>query len=405
MISSSIQRPLSSTIVQPYARSATRAPTRRLLVISYHFPPDGAVGGLRWAGLSKYLARVGWEVHIVTAAEGPAAVAPGVHRHHCRPRRARGWIMPAAATARALMREHRFDAVITSGPPHSTHFAGFLATPGKAVPHVIDMRDPWRIAGGDKPGSVQPKSTLGRRLFGQLERLAFLTTHNVVVNTREFADALLADWPGLEVSLVTNGTDTESLPERTDELFDGVSITYAGTLHAGRTFTTLLGALESLQRERPVEAARVKLRIAGQIDATQLGQLHEELRRRGIQNMVEMYGALPRADALELLRRSHLALVLAQSQPTQIPAKLYECVGLGVPTLVISESTSAASREAQRIGGIVLEPDDSIGMRDLLDDLVDELVPATMRPAEPISYESLARQMDRLLRDAVVPAT
>src|SRR3982751_5669206 len=61
---------------------------RRLLVISYHFPPDGAVGGQRWAGLSKYLARLGWEVHVVTAAAGGGLQPiPGVHRHFCRRRR------------------------------------------------------------------------------------------------------------------------------------------------------------------------------------------------------------------------------------------------------------------------------------------------------------------------------
>ena len=48
------------------------APIRRLLIISYHFPPDGAIGGLRWAGLSKYLGRMGWDVHVVTASESAA---------------------------------------------------------------------------------------------------------------------------------------------------------------------------------------------------------------------------------------------------------------------------------------------------------------------------------------------
>src|SRR5688500_11981835 len=55
---------------------------RRLLIITYHFPPDGAVGGQRWAGLSKYLARLGWEIHIVTAAvAGNYDSPPNVHRH------------------------------------------------------------------------------------------------------------------------------------------------------------------------------------------------------------------------------------------------------------------------------------------------------------------------------------
>src|SRR5947199_10461541 len=41
---------------------------RRLLVITYYFGPDGPVGGLRWAGITKYLARLGWEVSVITAA-------------------------------------------------------------------------------------------------------------------------------------------------------------------------------------------------------------------------------------------------------------------------------------------------------------------------------------------------
>src|SRR5436309_13042754 len=55
---------------------------RRLLIISYHFPPDGAIGGQRWAGLSKYLARLGWEVHVITASAGALQDGtPSVHRH------------------------------------------------------------------------------------------------------------------------------------------------------------------------------------------------------------------------------------------------------------------------------------------------------------------------------------
>src|SRR5437868_9487298 len=40
----------------------------RLLVITYHFGSNGAVGGLRWTGITKYLVRLGWEVRVFTAA-------------------------------------------------------------------------------------------------------------------------------------------------------------------------------------------------------------------------------------------------------------------------------------------------------------------------------------------------
>src|SRR2546430_4835690 len=47
----------------------------RLLVITYHFGSNGAVGGLRWTGITKYLVRLGWEVRVITAA--PPSPSPG----------------------------------------------------------------------------------------------------------------------------------------------------------------------------------------------------------------------------------------------------------------------------------------------------------------------------------------
>ncbi|HEX4684861.1 MAG TPA: glycosyltransferase [Gemmatimonadaceae bacterium] len=439
------------------AHEITPERRRRLLVITYHFPPDGAVGGLRWSGLSKYLARLGWEVHVVTAAEPRGEVAvPGVHRHHRIRRRTlndvynslaapvrrrrgvaatgpaapavqhsprvtptlfgrlrtaaglalsfpdagRGWVWRAGSTARALLKAETFDAVITSGPPHTAHFAGMVATFGTGIPHLIDMRDPWRGTGPDWCG-YPIKSRFIHTLVGLFESFAFRSARHVIVNTREFADALERARPNLAVDQISNGTDTELLPRRTPDLFDGVSIAYAGTIYLGRSFSTLLSALESVVRDRPDDAARITVRIAGSITEAQREQFRAELATRGLEGMVQLCGVLSRSEALTLLRRSHLALVLAQAQPTQIPAKLYECVGIGVPTLVVSEASSAATREARRIGGLVLEPDDVAGMRRVLDDLLDARVSATIMPTAPISYESLAKQLDRILRLAV----
>lgn len=425
-------------------------------MITYHFPPDGAVGGLRWSGLSKYLARLGWEVHIVTSAHGiDADAAPGVHRHVCvrrrtlndayrslRERRAarggpipaadaavpgvapsaramlprlagaalhalrvgcsmaldfpddgRGWVTRAGMTARRLMRQQPFDVVLTSGPPHSAHYAGIVATAGTGIPHVIDMRDPWRDMSREWPGYA-----VKSRLFGYLEDMMFHSTKHVLVNTREFAESLAATRPSLAVSHVSNGTDLESLPRRSADLFEGMSLVYAGTVYMGRSFNTLLSALEGVARARPDAASRITLRIAGRMGSAQAELLRVELDRRGLGGMVKLYGPLPRTEALDLLRRSHLALVLAQGQPTQIPAKLYECVGIGIPTLVVAESASAASREARRIGGLTVEPDDDAGMRRVLDALLDGAIDTTIPPSVPISYEALARQTDRLLR-------
>jgi hypothetical protein len=114
-------------------------------------------------------------------------------------------------------------------------------------------------------------------------------------------------------------------------------------------------------------------------------------------------GILPRSAALELLKTSHLALVLAQDQPLCVPAKLYESVGLGVPTLVIAETASAAAREARRVGAFSLEPHDAPGMIALLRELASGRIPTSVQPVAPISYASLAERMALMLRDRGIP--
>ena len=382
---------------------------RRLLVITYHFPPDGAIGGQRWAGLSKYLARLGWEVHVITASPpGPERDNPGIHRHFRHRRRtlddlykalvgrfrhassdtgrqltpaipdrrrrssllrtlavarrvgrssmylpdhARGWVGRAAGGARSLLRERKFDVVLTSGPPHSVHFAGALATRGRDAKFWIDMRDPWSMM--HEMNLPEDWFNGAERFFlRRLERLVLPRAARVIVNTREFASALRADEPELDVVWFPNGVDLEQLPARELSNVEQCSMAYVGTLYANRNLSSVFAAMRALLRDRPEAVARLKLNVAGPLESPHREQMHDDIVAAGLTSQVSIHGVLPRAQALELLSRSHLALVLAQDQPMCVPAKLYESVGLGVPTLVIAEEASAAACEARRIGEI-----------------------------------------------------
>jgi glycosyltransferase involved in cell wall biosynthesis len=422
--------------------------------------------------MSKYLARMGWDVHVVTAAPpGDEPPVPGVHRHY-RPRRVtlnsvynsvarrlrgalrkgpaeprpagpaqvamemkpdpnppsanrlvtmigwvrlmgqtalgfpdvgRGWVLAAASEARSLLREQHFDAVVTSGPPHSAHFAGVFATLGRSEPCFVDMRDPWYGTHG-KWASYGLSLRSLQILIWLLQSFLFRYAARVIVNTQEFADALAHYVPELPVEHVSNGIDLERLPERTSDRFEGYSIAYVGTLYVGRNFSAILEGLHALKRDRPDAARKLKLRIAGHMDEPNHERLRAELSALDVEDMVEFHGILPRAAALQLLGKSQLALVLAQDQPRQVPAKIYECVGLGVPTLVVTEPGSAAAREAERIGGLVLDSRDAGAWRAILEDVVDGRIPDAMPPIAPISYAALAPQMDRILRGEMSPA-
>lgn len=427
---------------------------RRLLLITYHFPPDGSVGGQRWAGLSKYLARLGWEVHVVTAAApGSEDPTPNVHRHvrHRRrilndmykaaasrlrgspktqgqtfassedaqrrsshsptltgvrrmagfsmtlPDQGRGWVTRAATAARGLLRNERFDVVISSGPPHSAHFAALLATRGGATPFWIDMRDPWSVT--HEMNTPADRYILAERwVLRRLERIVFPRAARVIVNTREFAAALRTSDPDLDVIHFPNGIDLEQIPTRDIAAVEHGSIAYVGTLYGGRNLSMLLAAISALLSDRPRVASELRLNIAGQMQPHHREQLERDIAAAGLTSTVKIHGMLPRAQALELLSRSHLALVLAQDQPMCVPAKVYECVGACIPTLVIAEESGAAASEARRIGAMILDSRDVEGMRSLLDDMLADRLAISIEPKAPVSYADLAVEMDRLLR-------
>ncbi len=48
----------------------------RVLLISYHFPPEPAAGSRRPAFLAKYLPEFGWEVTVLTRPLGEARDIP-----------------------------------------------------------------------------------------------------------------------------------------------------------------------------------------------------------------------------------------------------------------------------------------------------------------------------------------
>ncbi len=334
---------------------ARNSPVRRLLVITYHFPPDGAIGGQRWAGLSKHLARLGWEVHIVTASDaGHEQSLPNVHRHF-RPRRrtlndvykavagrarkrstgrrssnktqnpslprptarvnpfaairelvgsamylpddGRGWVAAAALEARALLRRHKFDVVISSGPPHSAHFAGVAATLGRDAQFWMDMRDPWSVTpqfgahNDDRPRAE-------RFILRQLERVVFPRAARVIVNTSQFERALAVSEPDLRVTWLPNGVDLEHVTTRNAADVERGSIAYVGTLYFGRNLNSVCAAMRRVLNERPEAAATLRLNVAGPMDDPHRRKFQEEIEAAGLASVVNIHGSLPRGRAL-----------------------------------------------------------------------------------------------------------
>ncbi len=427
---------------------------RRLLVVTYHYPPDESIGGMRWAGLGKYLARLGWRTWVVTAAGTGAAAVAGVSVHSCPRRRTwndryqharraaaraspgsgdwadgfgrdgatairamvarlrleaswalsapdhgRGWVLRAAAQARRLLRRVRPHVVVSSGPPHSAHVATWLATRGRRIPWLADFRDPWAgpVTAAWRGDPVY-RSWLASGLIRGLERLVVRGASGVVSTTQEFAAALRARYPDVRVHWVPNGMDRDGLPDGPADPFPGLGMACAGTIYGGRNPSPVLrGVRLFLERHPDAAASGTRLRIAGHVDEGALRKLHDETASLGLGGYVEYCGVLPRAAALRLVGRSRVAFVLAQEQELQVPAKLYETVALGVRTIVVASERSAAASEARRLGACAVDPGDVAGIAQLLSDAWRE--PGRAGGEERADYAAVAALAARVLAE------
>ena len=426
---------------------------RRLLLVTYYFGPDGPVGGLRWLGITKYLARLGWKISVVTGvprigngarngpdvesfprfwtlsdgwrllrrlALGPSLEAfptasqvgnpsapPGPLRQLGRevaalltfPDESRGWLLRAALRTRSLMRRLQPEVVVSSGPPHSAHLVAGLATMGSAVPWLIDLRDPWA---GPLSKIWESDRMLGSRLFRvvapRLERLAFRAAQGIITNTHQLGDALSARYPDMPVVCVPNGVDAECLPPPARDQYPGLAIAYTGWLYTGRDLGPVVQALRVFLERHPEAAqAGVKLRVAGQADAGHAQAFYRAVAAAGMEPYVEVLGPLPRAQALNVVCRSRLAVVLAQQQELQIPAKLYESVAMGIPTLVVAPAGSAAAVEGERVGAVVRDAADIEGIACVLERLWRDGSQERLCPV-PITYEAIAPMVDKVLQ-------
>ena len=169
---------------------------RRVLIITYYWPPSGGSGVQRWVKFAKYLPKEGWQPVIYTpenpeltavdrtlAAEIPPEAEVlkrpifepyGIYRKLMGKKGSgevnpihggkknwkqklslmiRGnffipdprvfWVRPSIRFLKGYLKKHPVDAIITTGPPHSMHLIGLGLSKATHIPWLADFRDAW----------------------------------------------------------------------------------------------------------------------------------------------------------------------------------------------------------------------------------------------------------------------
>ncbi len=133
---------------------ATRS-ARRLLLISYHFPPDTTIGARRWEKLSHFVAERGWGLDVITCAEPGADLS----RLELLPEDTRVYALPPQYMHATEWLEHQAWRVYrTVRPAPSAPAAG---GEGKAAANTVAPAADSR--GADSRGTAAPLPDIAPR--------------------------------------------------------------------------------------------------------------------------------------------------------------------------------------------------------------------------------------------------
>ena len=272
-----------------------------------------------------------------------------------------GWWPFAVGRGYRLLRDGRFDAILTSGPPHSVHLIGATLHAGTAHPWVADFRDPWTDIGYYDD---LPHTWWARRLDAAFERHV-LTQATAVTTVSPSWAALFDDKATNRYHIVGNGFSCQefsSVHESPPD--DDFVLAHIGKLYASRNPTVLWKALARLRSDGAIP--RLKVRLMGTVDAT----VQQSLRDHGLSDIVEQEPFRPHQEAIRAMARSTLLLLViepfAQAEG-MITSKLYEYLASERPVLGVGPPSGDANALLERHGaGTVVGWEDVASVADVV---------------------------------------
>lgn len=279
----------------------------------------------------------------------------------------RNWVLPAVFEAVSIIKRNRIDVILTSCPPYSTHLIGLMAKWLTNVQWVVDFRDPWMATPAKSLYATCAASLAVERW---LEKKVIQNADLVVSNTDKLTNYFTATYRerGLSSAVtITNGYDGETAASFKEDAKDSIfTMTYAGTLYFGRTPEPIFQAVRDLIEMGSIPRDAIRIKLVGQCGSIDGVPTQKVADRYGLGEILELRGSVSRLDALRLIKRSHLALLLAPNQPFQIPAKLYEYMGAHTVVLALAEAGATQDLVERTRAGKAFSPSDVAGIKDFI---------------------------------------
>ncbi len=365
---------------------------KHVLLITYVFPPEPSPGAQRPGFLARYLPRFGWNVTSLTATctqpSFPARLITtghvgssferrvrdsiaerGTPDHAMLRRMLRGakemllfpdrtapWIPHALARGAAVLRNERFDAIVSTAMPASAHVIGGLLAGVSGLPWIADYRDPWAGNAYVRRGPVR------KALEELCERRLIARAATITTISEPIAAQLRAFHRRSDVHVIPNAYDSAEWDALGDVSPSGFDLCYTGSMYDGqRSPEMLFTALSALREGGEAAGLAARVHFYGANSDNVVTCAHQ----LGVGSIVEQHGVVLRPLALRAQRESAALLIflnMDRSTGHELGSKFLEYMGARRPILAFGPPNSALREliEGRGLGWFASSVDEAI---------------------------------------------
>ncbi|MEQ8625578.1 MAG: glycosyltransferase family 4 protein [Vicingaceae bacterium] len=367
---------------------------QKVLIITYYWPPSGGAGVQRWLKLSKYLAQLNLEIHILTVDEHKASYMQldeslskdidsrvivhktdsfevnklysklvgkknvptsgfsnvdnskfsqrfinAIRSNFFIPDPRIGWKKYAVKKGIELIDKYNITTVITTSPPHSTQLIGLALKKKRTINWLVDFRDPWTDIYYYK---LLNHSFLSAKKDAKLEREVIEACDKIITVSEGFKSLFLAKSNTIneeKIKVIPNGYDKSDFNDKQHQRNAAFTITYTGTMSVQYDPFSFFDVVESLARSN--KKIPIKLKIIGSISK----EIESFLRNKSIP--VEFIPTVPHNEVHRYQKEANLLLlVIPNTDSAQgiTPGKLFEYIATKNKVIALGPTDSDVNR-------------------------------------------------------------
>jgi len=367
---------------------------KKVLIISYYWPPAGGIAVHRCLKFAKYLREFGWEP-VVCIPENPEYpvldngnfkdVPEGLETIRTKiwepynlfkfisgkkkedrihnvfleedkptfshnlgiwirgnifiPDARKFWIRPTIKYLSRYLKEHPVDLLFTNGPPQSTHLIACGVKRNLGIPWHADFQDPWTQVDYFPQLMLNP---ISRKFHELMEQRVFSNADKITI----CSDTWKSDLETIgakNVGVIVWGYDEDDFKNINITLSKKFTLSHYGSLGPDRNAKTLWKALSLLANEDERFANDLEIEFAGFVGHA----IKDEIKSLGLQNNLVLFDHLSRKETLERMHRSQVLLLILNNMPNvngRLPGKLFEYLASRRPIVVVGPEESDASK-------------------------------------------------------------